>query len=115
MTFGTKKEQLTNSYQLEMYELRILLLFVAKHRDFLPEKGNNKAKKQQKSSLLTIPEKILIFVPDEGNETVKATETFEREKLEMLGRIVSRLASPRNILGEKFFEHSGYHKTSRNA
>ncbi len=28
-------------------------------------------------------------------------------KLEMLGSIVSRLASPRKILGEIFFEHSG--------
>ena len=37
------------------------------------------------------------------------------QKLEMLGSIVSRLASPRKILGENFFEHSGWHKTSRNA
>ncbi len=42
-------------------------------------------------------------------------------KLEMLGGIVSRLASPRKILGEKkiggenFFEHSRWHETSRNA
>ncbi len=28
-------------------------------------------------------------------------------KLEMLGSIVWRLASPRKILGENFFEHSG--------
>ncbi len=38
-----------------------------------------------------------------------------REKLEMLSRIVSCLASPRKILGEIFFEYSGWHKTSRNA
>ncbi len=42
--------------------------------------------------------------------------TYVREemKLEMLGSIVSHLASPRKILGENFFEHSGWHKTSRN-
>ena len=37
------------------------------------------------------------------------------KKLEMFGSIVSRLASPRKILGENFFEHSGWHKTSKNA
>ncbi len=31
----------------------------------------------------------------------------KKKKLEMLGSIVLRLASPRKILGEKFFEHSG--------
>ena len=41
-------------------------------------------------------------------------------ELEMLGSIMSRLASPRKILGEKkmgekFFEHSGWHQTTRNA
>ena len=36
-------------------------------------------------------------------------------KLEVLGSIVLRLASPRKILSENFFEHSGWHKTSRNA
>ena len=36
-------------------------------------------------------------------------------KLEMLGSIVSRVAWPRKILGENFFEHSGWHKKSRNA
>ena len=40
---------------------------------------------------------------------------FWSKKLEMLGSIVSRFASPRKILGENFFEHSGWYKTSRNA
>ncbi len=35
--------------------------------------------------------------------------------IEMLGTIVSHFASPRKILGEIFFEHWGWHKTSRNA
>ncbi len=53
-------------------------------------------------------------IQDIGN---RSTE----KKLEMLGSIVSCLASSRKILGEKkiwgenFFEHSGWHKTSRNA
>ena len=42
-------------------------------------------------------------------------EENDQEKLEMLGSIASRLASPRKILGKIFFEHSGWHKTSRNA
>ena len=48
----------------------------------------------------------------------KISEPYTKEKslkLEMLGSIVSRLASPRKILGENFFEHSGCYKTSKNA
>ncbi len=41
--------------------------------------------------------------------------TRNEQKLEILGSIVSCLVSPIKILGENFFEHSGWHKTSRNA
>ena len=52
--------------------------------------------------------------------TVAAGRENDGPKLEMLGSIVSRLASPRKKLGEKkiwgkhFFKHSGWHETSRN-
>ena len=61
--------------------------------------------------------------PHKENSAIQQGVSFweTEKKLEMLGSIVWRLASPRKILGEKknwgeiFFEHSGWHETSQNA
>ncbi len=62
--------------------------------------------------VLTQKRECQAFQPEQGLE-------IRPIKLEMLGSSVSHLTSPRKILGKKnlgwkFFEHPGWHETSRN-